>query len=465
MRAVVKNNIGVFHPQGFLDGNSVASFISVDDIEATLKLNVDLILVSLKKVIFFNRNGLDQFVKMFMKLRQEKHVVVGFCDYDDRKYQAIKKFYVKDMSFSLFKTLTIAELFSNHFKNQNKTVLVWSEDKSQRAAMAIELHDRGHNPVVAQSLKDFQEKSNNKELYDVVIENSYLGDMGQQIAARVTSNAVIYTVSEFLDTDISTKFNIEYHNNSLNIGFRLFIFDAYKVVSMNVHAVNFFAKLASSGAEYNATICFVGLSFEKIPIRFKEEMEDAGILFYDTMDDILGNKELLHELGAASAVAKKNQRTINKKIVSHLPQFIDAIVTTLEMMTNAEAIKEDVKIEKIILTQKEDELLGSSIGFYGDMDGIIVLIFPKNIAKKACELLIGEETDDEELILDSLAELVNIVGGKLKTLLSDIKINISITLPRTYNNIDDVLEVIGEKKGVQVDLKFNEEHFTFFLTR
>ncbi|NPA66761.1 MAG: chemotaxis protein CheX [Epsilonproteobacteria bacterium] len=465
MRAVVKNGIGVFYPQGFLDGNSVASLISVDDIDATLKLNVDMVLVSLKRVIFFNRNGLDQFVKMFAKLRQEKHTVVGFCDYDDRKYQAIQKFYNKEMTFSLFKTLSIAELFSNHFNNQNKTVLVWSEDKSQRAAMAIELHDRGHNPIVAQTLEDFQEKSEAQELYDVVIDSSYLGDMGQQIAARVTSNAVIYTVSEFLDNTIASQFNIEYHNNSLNVGFRLFIFDAYKVVSMNVHAVNFFAKLASAAAEYNATICFVGLSFEKIPKRFKEEMEDSGILFFESMDDILGNKDLLHDLGAASAVNKKNQRMINKKIVSHLPQFVDAIVTTLEMMTNAKAIKEAVKIEKIILTQKENDLLASSIGFYDDMDGIIVLVFPKNIAKKACELLIGEETNDEELILDSLAELVNIVGGKLKTLLSDIKVNISITLPRTYNNIDDVLEVIGEKKGVQVDLKFDNDHFTFFLTR
>ncbi len=94
-----------------------------------------------------------------------------------------------------------------------------------------------------------------------------------------------------------------------------------------------------------------------------------------------------------------------------------------------------------------------------------VLVFPKTIAKKACELLIGEETNDEALILDSLAELVNIVGGKLKTLLSDEKVNVSITLPRTYSKIDDMLEVLGERKGVQVDLLFGGEHFTFFLTR
>ena len=464
MRAVVKNGIGVFNPQGFLDGNSASVLLSVEDIEATLKLHVDMILVSLKRVIFFNRNGLDQFVKLFTKVRQEKHIIVGFCDYDQKKFEAIRRFYAKEMIFSLFKNYQIAELFSNSFNNRNKNVLVYSEDKSQRAAMAIELHDRGHNPVVAQTLQDFLEKKAKKDAYDVIIEESYLGDMGQQVAARVTANAVIYTVSGFLDNEIANKFNLDYHNNSLNVGFRLFIFDAYKVVSMNIHALNFFAKLASAAAEYNATICFVGMSFEKTPIKFKEELEDAGIMFFETMDDILGNKELLAELGASSAAVAKNKRILTKKIVSQLPRFIDAVVETLEMMTNAKAVKEQAKVEKIILMQEKD-LLASSIGFYGDIDGMIVLVFPKQIAKKACELLIGEETNDQELILDALAELVNIVGGKLKSLLSDEKIGINITLPRTYDDIQDVLEVIGERKGVQVDLKFANEHFTFFLTR
>lgn len=464
MRAVVKNGIATFNPQGFLDGNSAASLLSVEDIEATLRLSVDMILVSLKRVIFFNRNGLDQFVKLFSKARQEKHVVVGFCDYDEKKYTTIRKFYEKEMIFSLFKTYKIAELFSNGYNNQNKTVLVYSDDKSQRAAMAIELHDRGHNPVVAQTLQDFLEKKKKEEAYDVIIEETYLGDMGQQVAARVTSNAVIYTVSGFLDNDITTKFNLEYHNNSLNVGFRLFIFDAYKVVSMNVHALNFFAKLASAAAEYNATICFVGFSFDKTPQHFKEELEDAGIMFFEKMEDILGNKELLADLGATSAAAVKTKRALTKQVVAQLPHFVDAIVETLEMMTNAKAVKEQAKVEKIILMQSDD-LLASSIGFYGDIDGMIVLVFPRNIAQKACELLIGEETEDEELILDALAELVNIVGGKLKTLLADEKVGVNITLPRTYDDIEDVLEVIGDRKGVQVDLLFGGEHFTFFLTR
>jgi CheY-specific phosphatase CheX len=464
MRAVIRNGIGVFTPQGFLDGNQGTSFLSVEDIELTAKLNVDMILVSLKKVVFFNRNGLDPFVKMFLKVRLAHHTIVGFCDYDSKKFDAICKFYKNNLTFSLFNTEETATLFALSYKNKNKNILLFNDDKSQRAAMAIELHDNGHNPIIAQTKEEFLAKSANKDAYDVIIQDTYLGHMGHKIASRVTGNAIIYTVSSFLDAEIGNSFNITYHNNSLNVGFRLFIFDAYKVVSMNVHALNFFSKLSSSAAEYNATICFVGMTFEKTPQTFKETLEDAGIMFYEQMDDILLNKELLAELGASSAATVKNKRVINKGTVTELPNFIDATVATIEMMTNSKAIKESVQITSIQVANKTDKI-ASSIGFYGDMDGMIILVFPKEIAKKSCELLIGDTTDDTELILDTLAELVNIVGGKIKTLLSDHNIHVDITLPRTYPDIESLLEITQDRKGVQVDLSFDNDKFLFFLTR
>lgn len=464
MRAVVKNGIGVFHPQGFLDGNASASFLSIEDIEATIHNNSQMILVSLKKVVFFNRNGLDSFVKMFKKVRASNKATVGFCDYDTKKYRAIIKFYKDELSFSLFKTQDVASLFAHSYKTQSKNILLFSEDKSQRAAMAIELHDNGHNPVVAQTQEEFMQKSEAENVYDVIVHETYLGQMGQQVATRVTGNAIIYTLSSFLDAEIGNTFNIAYHNNSLNVGFRLFIFDAYKVVSMNIHALNFFSKLASAAAEYNATLCFVGLTFEKTPKEFKNTLEDSGIMFFSQMDDILKDKELLAELGASSASAAKSKRALNKVTVTELPNFIDATVATIEMMTNAKAVKQDVKIHNIEIKNREN-LIASSIGYYGDMDGMVILVFPMGIAKKACELLIGEQTEDSDLILDTLAELVNIVGGKVKTLLGDHGVNVDITLPRTYPNIESLLEIAQEKRGVQVDLLFNNDKFLFFLTR
>ena len=466
MRAVVKNNIGVFYPQGFLDGNNAPMYLTIEDVKATENLKVDMLLVSLKKVIFFNLNGIDVFIKLLLKIRVQNQISVGICDYDSKKYAAIKSYYKNNLSFSLFKSHEIAELFSPSFKNQNKTILLYSEDPSQRSAMAIELYDSGHNPVVAQSKEDFIQKSHNPAPYDLIIEDTHLGLMGQKIATRVTGNAIIYTIGGFLDAEVGSSFNIMYHNNSLNVGFKLFIFDAYKVISMNVHALNFLSKLSSSAAEYNATICIVGMTFEKTPMAFKQELEDAGVMFFDSMDSILKDKTLLEELGGGGGTnaSTKQKRSLTKVIVQELPHFIDATVTTITMMTNAKAVKESAQMQVLSVDNKESKL-ASSIGFYGDIDGMIILVFPKEVAKKSCSLLLGEDTDDTAEILDALAEFVNIIGGRTKTLMSEKKITVDITLPRTYGNVSDLLEVLGEKKGIQVDMKFNDDNFTFFLTR
>lgn len=461
MKPVLKGSIATFYPQGFLDGNNVSSLISIEDIESTISLKADMVLVSLKKVVFFNRNGLDAFIKLFQKIRKHCHSTVGFCDYDHKKYEAIKRFYKDEIYFSLYKTLDIAYLFSANFKDQNKKILVYSDDKSQRSAIAIELHDNGHNPTVAKSIDEYMQK---KGEYDYAIDNTFLGQMEQKVASRVSGNAIIYTISSFLDASISESFNIEYHKNSLNVGFRLFIIDATKVISMNVHALNFFSRLSTSAAEYNATICFVGMKFNKTPQSFKETMEDAGIIFYQNMDDILKNKELLKELGASSAATTKSKRSLSKEMVLELPNFVNAAAITIEMMTNTKAVKKSANVQTLTIDKKEGKI-ASSIGYYGDMDGMVVLIFPSAIAKKACELLIGESTDDIDMILDTLAELVNIVGGKIKTLLLDEEISVNITLPRTYPDVDSLLEVVENRKGVQVELSFDNDTFLFFLTR
>lgn len=466
MRAVVKNKIGLFSPQGFLDGTTAPSLLTIEDIQATKALNIDMMLVSLEKIVFFNKNGLDVFVQLLETLHKDSGTVVGFCDYNDKQYASIQNFYSAELNFSLFRTYKIATMFTVSMQEvkEKKSVLVWHEDPSQRSALAIELFDRGHSPIVCQSASEFSQKKVQPELYEEIVYNSYLGLLGSKIATRVSGNAIIYTVSGFLDAEITNHFDMNYHQNSLNVGFTLFIFDAYKVVSMNVHGLNFFSKLATAGAEFGANICIVGMTFEKTPVNFKDELEDAGLMFFDKMDDILQDKALLKELGGSGGASKTNKRSLNKVLVNQLPRFINATVNTMEMMTNAKAQKQDVKVQPLTITQTQGKL-ASSIGFYGDIDGMLVLVFPLSVAKKSCELLLGEQTDNIEEILDTLAEFVNIIGGRVKALLADDKVRVNITLPRTYENVDDLLTTVHERKGVQVNLDFKGDSFTFFLMR
>ena len=80
-------------------------------------------------------------------------------------------------------------------------------------------------------------------------------------------------------------------------------------------------------------------------------------------------------------------------------------------------------------------------------------------------MMIGEEIKTLGEVLDSLAEFVNVIAGRVKTHLAEQNIGISITLPRTYASTNELIEALNLGKGIQVDLKFDEELFTFFLTR
>lgn len=464
MRPLLKQRIALYSPQGFLDGANTQALFSIEELEHAKQLNIDMMLVSLKRVIFFNKNGIDTFVQLLQEVRQSLHIAVGFCDYDTNKFRALLKFYDDSLNFSLFKTFEIATLFSPTNSSKKNDILLWHEDAQQRSTMAIELFDLGHNPIIAQSLSEFNEKKRQTKLYTHTVEETHLGLFGQKVASRVSGNAIIYTISNFIDANIAESFSYEYHNNSLFVGFRLFIFDAYKVIAMNVHGINFFTKISTAAAEFNATICIVGLNFDKTPLPFKEELEDAGILFFDTLDQILKDKETLKEVTGIDGTSSTKKRSINKLLVAELPRFIDATVNTIAMMTNKEAIKSSAKVQPLNCEGTE-ESLASSIGFYGDLDGMLALIFPTVIAKKACELLIGESSDETEEILDALAELVNIIGGRVKSLLQEKQTNVDITLPRTYENIEDIKNILSDNKGVQINLDFEGEQFIFFLTR
>lgn len=466
MRATVRKRIAIFYPQGFIDTNNAPFFISLDDMKNTQKLNVDMVLISLKRVVYFNINGLEILSEVLLDLRKKMQCSVGFCDYDAMKYETILRFNKNGISFSLFKTLNIAYYFTGTMKEENlKEILVWSEDSAQRNSIAMDLFERGYKPSVAQTKAEFTKKSKDSDAYEAIIDSTFLGFYGQKIATRVTGNAIVYTLKGFLDAELPERFDLTYHTSSLNNNFKLFLFDATQVVSMNVHGLNFFSRLASAAAEYGASICLIGLDFVKTPLAYKNELEDAGFMFFDLIADVLQNKELMQELSGSTGANVKNQRVINKILVNNLPHFIEATVTSFEMMTNSKAVKTSAEISTLNIKQTGD-MFCSSIGFYGDIDGIVMLIFPAEIAHKACALLLGEDNPSDEDTLDTIAEFVNIIGGRVKAILSENEdIDVTITLPRTYKDVKNLEEMTMNKKGVQVDLALGKQSFTFFLTR
>jgi CheY-specific phosphatase CheX/anti-anti-sigma regulatory factor len=459
MRPIIKNSIAVFHPQGFLDGNNAPFVIGISDRNFVLQKKCDAVLVSLKKVVFFNKNGITMLVDILRDIRDKIDAVVGFCDYDVKKYKTIFDMFKNDLDFSLFENMEIASLFAGPSKKCEDTkVLVYSDDGDQKNQLAIELYERGYSTTIAKD-KDFLKSK--RDSFQIVIENSYLGIYSSKIAAHIKDNIVVYTLQNYIDSNVSSAFDLNYHQNSLKVGFKLFVFDATRVSSMNVHGVNFLSKLSISAAEYGATICIAGLKSEKITNRFKNELEDSGILLYDSLYKFFEDNDIKKESGGAAVNIRT--KALTKDLISALPMFTEAAICTIEAMSSQSAQKSMVEIQKLKI-DSDKKFFSSSIALYGDIECMIVLVFPISLAKKSCALLI-EEDDKEEDVLDALGEFVNIIGGKTKALLAKEGINVNITLPRTFAKVEDILDTVENNKGVQIDFLFDSEPLHFFLTK
>ena len=471
MRPVVKNRIAVFHPQGFIDSSNSLMIITQQDVLATLQLDVDAVLISLEKVIFFNSNGMAFLIDTLKQIKDKKKngLIIGFCNYKEKIYNSFFKMF-DEIDFSLYKSLDIANLFvgvANTSKESN--ILVWHEDNAQRNAMVVSLFERGFNAVTAKDIIDYEKKKKSVDIYTYMIDSTYIGLSSDKVASHQKGNAVIYNLNGFIDDSIYTNFDDGYHQNCLTVGFKVFIFDMTAVLSMNIHGMKFFSKLSIIATEYNARIAVVGLDLTKVGQNFKQDLEDSGISFFKTMELLYEDAEIVKEMNNTASTEntnKKNARGLTKVLVSKLPIFIDAAVETMMTLTGADAQKESASITLFNIEDNGRDLMASSIGFYGDVDGMIVLVFPMAIAKKACMLLLGEELEDREELQDALSEFVNIIGGRAKSLLAErTKTKIKITIPRTFGSIEDVKSTIGKKKGALVNLKFNKYPFYLFLTR
>ena len=133
-------------------------------------------------------------------------------------------------------------------------------------------------------------------------------------------------------------------------------------------------------------------------------------------------------------------------------------------MTKVQSKKLSIAMSKFDMGHLDSEFIAASIGFYGHIEGVILLMFQKDIAKKACSMLIGSDDVKDGDVLDSVGELINITMGKAKTVLSTKNLTIKMTLPRTFSSIGEIQATFKDKDGVLMEFSFGDQQFMFFLT-
>jgi CheY-specific phosphatase CheX len=236
------------------------------------------------------------------------------------------------------------------------------------------------------------------------------------------------------------------------------------VKGLNVHAVRFLTKLGVEAAEYGALLAIVGLSKKNIQPKLIEDLEAVGFMFFKDEKEFLDSKDYKEAINSTSMIYKKS-RKITKDFVKLLPFFVNATISTIEMMTGVKAQKEKPNIKEVNVDTSRKDLVASSIGFYGDLDGALILIFTEKLSKRISKILIGEEYSSKEEMVDMVGEFANIIVGNVKLELDRHDVEINLTLPKVFDELDKLQNIVVNKQGIEVKFYFEGEEFYFYLTR
>jgi len=236
------------------------------------------------------------------------------------------------------------------------------------------------------------------------------------------------------------------------------------VKGMNVHAVRFLSKLGVEAAEYGALLAIIGLSKKYIQPKLIQDLEAVGFVFFKDEEEFLNSDDYKDAINNSSVIYKKS-RKITKDFVKVLPFFVNATISTIEMMTGVKATKEAPNIKEVNIDTTRKDLVASSIGFYGDLDGTLILIFTEKLSRAISKILVGEEFTTHEEMVDMIGEFANIIVGNVKLELERHDLDINLTLPKVFDKLEELQNIVVNKQGIEVKFYFDGEEFYFYLTR
>ena len=456
---VVRSFLGskvYYRPQGFLDANNASLIITPNDIKNFENRKIKYISIDFSKVISANINAI-RFLNDVFEMLYKKDIECCFFNVNKSVYNLILK--INNRFFNIYESEDVEKLFTSDELIDKEIYLCCIDNDENKNLIIYHLVKKGYFPVTVNSEDEIKNKENS-----IIIKNSIISKFSNRVSAIVKNNIVYFYFDGFLDTSLAQKFDIDYFRRSLSIGFRVFVFNMNNVKGLNIHAVSFLSKLGVESAEYGALMAIVGLHAKNIQPKILTDLEVVGFLFFADEEDLM-KSEALEEAKKNMDVIYKKQKKITKELVNLLPYFVNSTIDTVQLMTGIEAKKEKPELTKMELDLNNNNYIASSLGFYGDIDGMVILIFSEKLTKNISQILLGEEAKTKEELTDIVAEFANIIVGNTKTEFAKHDVEIHMTLPKVFDDLDNLKSLAAEKKAIEVKFYFDNEEFYFYLTR
>ena len=441
-----------YRPQGFLDAEAVGEIITPAEISMFEKRGIHCVSIDFSKVISANMNAI-RFLNDIFEMLYKKNIEGSIFNANKNIRTIISN--LKNCFFNYFENETVERIFCDEgFVAQDPVILCNIEDDQNRNMLMYYLIKKGYNPQIV----------NGGECGEgIIIKDSFVSKISNRVGAVVKNGIIYFYFDGFLDANLPSLFDIEYFRRNLLIGFKAFVFDMNGVKGLNVHAVRFLSKLGVEAAEYGALLAIVGLNAKNVQKNLIEDLEDVGFVFFANEEEFLNSEEYKDVISSNEVIYKRSKK-ITKDFVKVLPFFVNATISTVELMTGVTATKEAPGIKEVTLDTSKD-YVASSIGFYGEIDGVMILIFTEKLSRRISKILLGEEYGSKEDLVDMVGEFANIIVGNVKMELKKHDVDINLTLPKVFDEIENLQNIVVNRKGIEVKFYFDGEEFYFYLIR
>lgn len=464
MRPVINQQIATYVPDfdlNMVQAQKICSLL-ISSSSTIKSLSLKAIFFSFEAVERFEESAVVTVAKTLLAMQNKVGVVVAFINYNDEQFNQLKALF-PNKGMPLFRNATMAMLLLGlRTPSPGQVVIYYDTDSMMQVLIAQELTEKGMEVISVSSESDFLRRKNEYGSKAIYIYDIAFDIAGNFIPIRIKDGIVYYTLPAKVTKTLNLSFNMNAHMSRLTEGFKVFVFDATGVSEFRLPMVDFFVSLSLNSVKFDAIICIYGLNRELLDSDSKENLKKSGVLIFNSEIDCLQNQKV-RELSRAYQSKESSHKGLTKKLVAQLPVFVNASIETITSLTGGKAQKTDYKVTTYHPTGSPN-VMGSFIEFEGDITGQLILSLSKEIVQEASTMILGEETTDEAELLDVISEFANIIAGRTKALLSERGVTIGISLPQPCKNEEQIIQRVGNKQGIQVDLLLNGKPLILFLT-
>jgi len=432
--------------------NELNTYFKKSDLEIK-KLKPIAIVLSFINVEIYDRSALLSLILTLKEVEEKHGLIVGLMEYESSQYEELLDA-TSSINISLFKSFEIAKVFFNVLTPSKETkVVVLDKDLSIAKKIALYLKNRGTNSIGVDSQRDFKAIAS-KESSRFLIHNTHVEFIDSIIAVSIVNNILTYKLNSEINKKINIYFNRYEFKKYLQESKKVFLFDATMVKSIDIFGVEFFIDILLFARNYEANIILSGFQKGVLDKKLEDKLIKIGVQVIPDMKDMFKNLPGLSE----RKKIKPDMSKLTKSLVSKVPLIVDSIYDTFTIFSKNKIDKISHKVS-ICEIDNTDSLFASTIQMSGDINGTISLVFSKPIALEATRMFIGYSSVE----LDVISDFVEIATTNIKKVLSSNTINIEFDNLVSYDNVDALLHLLGNRGGIFVHLSIDDEPLYIFI--